>query len=552
MRVADYVVDFLEAQGVSNIFMLTGTGSIYLDDAVARAKTLDYKCARHEAAAVAMAVATAKLTRRPGVALVTTGPGGLNAVPGVAEAFVDSVPLLVISGQEPSAHVKRGPRSFGIQGFDITRVIEPITKYAAVVREAATIVDHMSAAWSAALTGRQGPSWIDIPFDVQNAELGATKIPPTYRAAASAPQDPTNGRRQAEIAFRELRNAQRPMIVLGGGVTGDRTAAAYLEIAERLHAPILLSRGAIGLVPYTHPNCFGLLGIRGRAHNARICKEADTILAVGTTMGAGLCGYGFDSLHDDSKLTLVNIEEDAFSEFRRGRTELVRSTSESFAAICLELLDLDPALRSKGHEWLDRCQSLKQGEFTLAWMRTDTNALTIEHFVRALDEASGVEDILVSDAGGAYYATGRQLRFERKQKEVTATTYATMGLALPYAIGAAAEFPNRRILAVTGDGSIELNIQELRTLSQHNLSVKLFVINNGGYASIRDSQDEYCAGPYIDAMAPLCFHKIAHAFELNYKRIDGATNLTSTLATLLSSPGPSLIEVMCGNQDGAS
>ncbi|OAB55248.1 hypothetical protein AY600_08775 [Phormidium willei BDU 130791] len=544
MRVADFVADFVALHSTRTVFMLSGTGSIYLDDAFANHPNLSYLCARHEAAAAVMAMASAKLTGRMGATVVTTGPGGINAIGGISEAWVDSVPVMVISGQVERRHYVPENRSFGLQGFNIVDLVQSITKYATVIHDPKTVRQELERASWHAMNGRPGPVWLDIPLDVQSAEVEPESLigfepPLAARMVAGVSSDLEQ---EVEAVVNLLREAQRPVLIFGQGVRQSGASKHAHRLAKALGAPVLATRLALDLFDYSLPWNMGLGGVRGRPANATIAREADLVVSFGASLGPGFVNEDLDAFADDAKLVVVEIDE----------TE-IRKPGMHYHAIlrwdvCAVLRSLTDALERQSvrapASWLSRCEALKSTRRTVG-QHDRGDPINSYHFIERLEAYSEPNDIFISDAGSAYYITGQALRFERGQRELTSGTFATMGMTLPLAIGAAATSPNSRILAITGDGSIELNIQELRTLSEHELEVKVFVINNGGYASIRDSQDAFCGGRYTESLEILDFQKVAAAFELPYALIASVTEIDETVASVLTRPGPALIEVVC-------
>jgi len=544
VRVADYIARFLERQGVTDVFMLSGTGSIYLDDALLLNGTLRYTCARHEAAAVVMAEASARMKCGLGCAVVTTGPGGVNAIGGLVEAWVDSCPVLVISGQVERRHYVAGTRAFGVQGFDIVEIARGMTKYASRVTVPERIRYHLERAAHLATSGRPGPVWLDIPTDVQRAVIdpeGLEGFEPDHAdarpaiAASSLDAD-------LEAIVGSLQASRRPLIILGQGVRQAQAVDSFLRLLEVTGAPFVSSRLALDVVSFAHPQHMGLGGIRGRRHVMRLMRQCDFALSLGASLSPAFVGENFDAFAPGTTVVMVDLDP---AETSKAGVPVARRVHHDVKSVIEGLLSRIPRDGSpKPRAWLEHCQAEKQCHPTVIDLYRG-DPINSYHFIERLEDHSGPGDVFVSDAGGSYYCTGQVLRFERRQRELTSGTFASMGVALPLAIGAAATDRNARILVVTGDGSIELHIQELKTVSQAQLTIKVFVINNGGYASIRDSQDAACGGRYTDHCEPLDFRKVAAAFGLSYHLLQREEELDAHLPAILAEPGPALIEVAC-------
>ena len=304
IKVADYMADFLYKKGVRNVFMLSGTGSIHLDDAFAHQKGMQHICARHEAAAVMMAEASAKLTGNIGVVVATTGPGGTNAIGGVVEAWVDSVPILVISGQVNSSQISPKTRSYGVQGFNIIENVQNITKYAAQVSDSHLIRFHLEKAIHMATTGRPGPVWLDIPFEVQSEKISPDEL------VGFTPEDSikkSNEDKVNEVTDIFL-DSNKPLIVFGQGIRNACAITEFKQMLEKLKIPSITARMGLDILPYSNPYFFGLGGMRGHRAPAVIMKECDLIIALGTSVTHAFAGDKYDQFNPMAKLVMINID----------------------------------------------------------------------------------------------------------------------------------------------------------------------------------------------------------------------------------------------------
>ncbi len=542
IRAVDYIANFIAEIGAKNIFMLTGTGSVYLDDALAFHPELRHVCARHEAAAVMMAEAAAKLTGDLGIVISTTGPGATNAIGGVAEAWVDSVPLLIISGQVPTGQVLPGIRSFGIQGFNIIENVRAITKYAEVIDEPADIRFHLEKAVSLALEGRRGPAWLDLPMDIQTAMVDPDRLR-GYEAVHGALDvgEEVIGE-AADYVDQALARARRPLLLFGQGIRNARAETLLKTFIGNSKIPSAHTRMGSDILSDTRSSHLGLVGVRGVPAANGALKEADFILAVGCSLTHAVLGEKFDLLDPSAKLVVVNTDN---SEIEK----LADITSEGFQADAAGFFDALIAKDSKvGQEfdlnWTQSATNAFQSQMD-TFATLDSNPINSYYLARTLDDITDSRHIIANDAGSANYVCSQAMTFSKGQREVTSGAFYSMGVAIPLAIGAACTEREKTIIVVTGDGSIELNIQELRTISQNALNVKVLVINNGGYASIRKSQDDMAEGRYTDDIEILNFKKVAEAFELPYALVDDAKTLNKTLSSLIVKPGPILIEVVC-------
>lgn len=551
IRVSDYIADFIYRQGVSDIFMLTGGGSIYLDDGVACNKNIRAICVGNEATAPMMAEAYARLNQNLGVVYVTTGPGGANAVSGLAEAWVDSAPILIISGQVPLRHTSyntgiKGLRTFGTQELNIIEVVRPLTKYAELVSSPDSIRYHLEKAVYLARSERPGPAWLDVPLDVQAAMVDERDLKgyiPEIKKSFDSNID-----LQIEEVFKLISASRKPLIIAGQGVKIAKAVSEFKKLVKLVNIPVIFSRLGQDILSFSHKNNFGHGGTKGLRFTGRIMKESDLVLSIGSRLSVPFVGDNFDAFSKDAKIIIVDIDDAELGKPGVRPHLAIRTDAKLF----IEKLLLYSAKNNKLPDfdaWLKVCIEYKEKNpiITAEFKR---NPINLYYFVSRLDAFSQGNNIFVSDAGSSYYVTGQVLRFERGQREITSGAFASMGLAIPLAIGCSVADKTKQILAVTGDGSLELNIQELKTMSCYNLDIKLFVINNGGYASIRNTQDKLCAGRYIGSDQGGCgwaldFKKVADTFNLPYFLIEKYEEIDEKVSEVIAKSGPAFIEVLC-------
>ena len=533
IMVADYIVDFLYNLGVRNIFMLSGTGSVQLDDAFARKTGMKYICARHEATAVVMAEAVSKLTNNIGVSVVTTGPGGTNAIPGVIEAWVDSVPVMIISGQVKSTQYIND-RAFGVQGFNIVDNVGNFTKYSIILKDPNMIKYHLEKAVYEAFNGRPGPVWIDIPMDLQSAIIDLDNL-----KSFIPPRKKKKIENKATDLINLLKESKRPLIAFGRGVKLSNTEKKLLNLLKRFNIPAVSARMANDALNYENEYYFGMAGIRGRRAAVAIMKECDLLINLGTSNCYTFFGEKDECINETAKIAVINIDENIFA----------RNDIKIDLPIKCDLVDFFDELENEEaffdfNSWLKKCHKIKENN-PMVTDKMKKNPINSYYLADLLSKITNSRHIFTNDAGSSNYISSQSLNLVNGQKELTSGAFYTMGLTLPLAIGAAVQEPEKQIIAITGDGSIELNIQELQTINLNNLNIKIIVINNGGYASIRDSQDAMCGGRYTDDEQILNFEKIAHAFNLGFSIIEDVNSLEEKLIKALSNDKPTIIEIVC-------
>lgn len=542
MLLSKFIVKYIESKKIHNVFMLSGTGSIYLDDAFAKSKKIKHICARHEAAAVMMANAVSKLTVKPSVVIATTGPGGTNAIGGLAESWVDSIPVLIISGQTNTNHLSLKNRSFGLQGFNILNNIKNLTKYSAIVKNPNEIKYHLDKAIYYATEGRPGPAWLDIPMDIQSSEINE-KYLKKFNVIRKKNKFNVNKFKKLQ---KLISNSNFPIFLFGQGIRLSNSIKDFKKVLDKFKIPAICTRMGLDILDYKNKSFFGLAGIRGHKFSKNILKKADLIISVGSSLPHTVIGKDLKNLSNKVKIIANDIDKFEITKKNLPKINLVlENDCKSFIKKLLRTKISSTKLKDF-NTWRNECIKIKQLNPTLE-KRFIKNPINSYYLIDCLNKLVKKNSIFVNDAGSANYVSSQALQLKKNQREITSGAFYSMGVAVPMSIGAAAAFRNKRqVIVITGDGSIELNIQELRTISLNNLNVKIFVINNGGYASIRKSQDDINSGDeYIDDTSVLNFMNIAKAFKLKYKRISKFENLKKNILSVIKNQSPYLVEVIC-------
>jgi acetolactate synthase-1/2/3 large subunit len=544
--VADYIADFIYRRGVKEVFMLAGGGSIYLDDGVACHKHLKHICVRNETTAPMMAGAYARVAHNLGVVYVTTGPGGTNAISGVIECWTDSVPILVISGQVSKDHIlEEGPRAFGVQGFNIIKMVKPVTKYCALVRDPNEIRYHLEKSFNFAKNGRPGPVWLDIPLDVQNAVVDESSLR-GYEGGIYNFQSSVCESQSVEI-LKLLRHSKRPVIIAGQGVKISDSIHEFRRLVEHLDIPVVFTRLSADVLPFSHKNSFGCAGITGRKSSNLILKNSDLVISLGCRLAPPLMGENSDIIPHTAKLIAVDID---FGELEKHKQRIDLRVEGDAKGVILDLLNKTESVQLPSfREWMETCTNHKN-KYPTTVPEDKRNPLNLYYFIQRVDVLSKPNTIFITNAGTSYHIAEQVLQFEKGQREITSGAMAAMGLAIPFAIGSSVADKSAQVVVLTGDGSLELNIEELKTISYYNLNVKAFIMNNGGYVTIKNTQDRVCSGRYIGSMRTvgtetLDLQKVAAAFDLPYCRIDRWEDVDEKVAGVLDRDGPVFIDVVC-------
>ena len=549
MRVADYIWRTLADKGVRHVFLVTGGGAMHLDDALGLEKRIKYVCNLHEQASAMAAEGYARAAGAPGVVCVTTGPGGTNALTGVMGAWLDSVPMVVISGQiKRETMITACPRlklrQLGDQEFNIVDAARPMTKFAKTVMSVGEVAETLETAWRICREGRPGPVWIDVPLDIQAATM------PEDAAAEVSAAEPVKKSpppaRVAEVAA-ALRSAKRPAVIVGSGVHNAHCEELFLKTAEALNLPVLTSISGIDLIPSAHPLFFGRPGILGERPANFIMQNSDVFLVLGTRMGLRICGYAYETVARAAKKIMVDVDPNELEKPTfRPDVKIEADAGEFLRALAAEL----PSLEPRG-EWLDYCRRMK-AKYPVVTREHRERADYVSSYVlpgKVAEFAPG-PFTLVTANGIAYTSTFQAVPVRADMRMFSNEACASMGYGLPAAIGAAFAFGGaRETVCLEGDGSLQMNIQELQTLVTHKLPVKLFVYNNGGYLSIKTTQRAFFEGRFVGSEAGSgvvlpSLERIAAAYGLKYYRLANNLELDAKLPLIFAEKGPVFTEVM--------
>lgn len=548
MRVADYIWKTLADKGVRHVFLVTGGGAMHLNDALGLERRIKYVCNLHEQACAMAAEGYARASGTPGVINVTTGPGGTNALTGVMGAWLDSVPMVIVSGQiKRATMITACPnlklRQLGDQEYNIVDAVKPMTKFAKTVMSVEEVPQVLEDAWRICQEGRPGPVWIDVPLDIQAAEM----VPRAKCEVRSAEGRETGdvGREAVQIA-EALKAAKRPAIIVGSGVHNAHCEELFLKVAESLNIPVLTSISGIDLIPSDHPLFFGRPGILGERPANLIMQNSDLFIVLGTRMGIRICGYAYETVARAAKKVMVDIDPNELEKPTfRPDVKICADAGDFLRALAVELPSLGPKA-----EWLDYCRRMKaKYPVILPEHRARTDYVSSYVLPEAIMRHAPDPLTVVTSNGIAYTSTFQAIPIRKRMRMFSNEACASMGYGLPAAIGAAFADAGRTVVCFEGDGSIQMNIQELQTLLNYKLPVKLFVYNNGGYLSIKTTQRAFFNGRFMGSEAGSgvilpSFEKIAAAYGLPYFRLKNNQVLDAKLPEIFATEGPALVEVM--------
>lgn len=544
IRVSDYIAKFLEKKGVKYVFTVTGGGAMFLNDGIAKSQKIRGVFNNHEQASAMAAVGYSKLKNEIAVVMPTTGCGGTNTITGLLDAWQDSNKVVFISGNVKSKEttfLSSIPlRKFGVQEANIIEIVKSITKYAEMVVDPKLIAFHLEKAFYLCSSGRPGPVWLDIPMDVQGAFICEEDL-------VHFDQEPIVSENVNFDKFISLLNeSNRPIIIAGYGIYLSNTREEFKNFVEKYKIPVTFTYLGVDLLPSDHPQYVGRLGTKGdRAGNFAV-QNSDLVITLGSSLSVSVTGFQYETFAREAKVIVVDIDK---SEHKKGTVKVDHEMN-----LCLfDFFKNIPDSNFKiNQDWANKCLYWRNKWPVFSPNYLDTSSginmyLIIEEISKRLNQ----DEIVVSDAGSAYYVTSQAFKIFGSVRYITSGAQADMGFTLPAAIGAAiAANGMQKVIGITGDGSFQMNIQELQTIVNYNLPIKIFVLNNGGYLSIRNTMDKFFESRYFgtDANSGLTLpdtEKIAKAYEIPYFSLKTIEDINSKLDLIINDSGYSITEVFC-------
>jgi acetolactate synthase-1/2/3 large subunit len=546
MKSSDYVANFLAQHNAKHVFTISGAGNVHLLDSIARHPDLTYICPHHEQAGVMASLAYTRISGRPGVMITTAGPGSVNAITGVLDAWADSIPAIIISGQERSSYAtpENPLRMWGIQGANLPEIVRTITKYAATIRDPKSLRFHLEKAFYYSYGGRPGPVWIDIPMDVQASTIDPSALP-GFTPEKSPEPDLTP---QISTLIQWLHRAKRPVCLIGHGI---RLAGAYPlinELVKKLQVPYLTSWNGADLLANEHPLHFGHAGTYGQRCANFVIQNCDLLLTVGTRLAIPQVGYDFTEFARAAKKVMVDIDPTELNKFGSGIDLPIHSDAELFLRLFLDRLGTRAL--SAPADWIDRCRQWKK-EFPLvdpSMHEQKPGTINSYRFINQLSTYFRPDEVVVTDMGTALTCTHQAIVLRDQQRLVTSTGLGEMGFGLPGAIGACFAHDQRPVILIIGDGSLMMNLQEMQTVVHHKLPIKMFLYANDAYLTIKHTQTglfgRFAGSGRSTGVSCPDFTKIAAAFGIPSFRLSDWKDVDGTIQQVLGTEGPVLCEII--------
>lgn len=555
VRVADYIVQFLASKNIKHVFMVTGGGAMHLNDAFGRCKEMTYIACHHEQACTMAAESYFRMSGRVAAVNVTTGPGGTNALTGVYGAYVDSCAMFVVSGQvktETLAAMSRLPlRQLGDQEVDITEMARPVTKYSQLINDPESIKYHLEKAWYLCTTGRPGPVWLDVPINIQSATIDPSSLQsfdPISEEQIWETKDLTSACKQV---LSDIQNASRPVILAGSGVRLADSYQKFLEFVESVGVPVTTAFNAHDLIWNDHKLYAGRPGTVGDRPGNFAVQNSDYLLVLGCRLNIRQISYNFKSFARAARIAMVDIDA---AELKKPTLKIdhpIHADLRDFFTTCAQIHSGTPKMpETKAQSnYLNQCKKwLEKYPVVLPEYRQNLHKTNPYVFVEQLFKQLPSDAIVVTANATACVATFQAANLKKGQRLYSNSGCATMGFDLPAAIGASMAANKAPVICVAGDGSIQMNIQELQTIFTHKLPIKIFLLNNLGYQSIKLTQQNFFSDNIVgcgedSGVGFPDFELIARAYGLKYLSAKNQEETAHVIQVAIKESGPLICEI---------
>ena len=553
MKLSNYILGRLADWGVRHVFLVTGGGAMHLNDAIGRESRIQYVCNHHEQACAIAAESYARVTGAVSVLNVTTGPGGINALNGIFGAWTDSIPMLILSGQvkRETCMASRGLtssiRQLGDQEVDIIRMVGGITKYSVLVEDPESIRYHLERAYHLAGSGRPGPCWLDIPVDVQSAQIDPDSLRGYDPAEDEMAFDPREVTRLCADVLERIRKAKRPVIMAGTGVRCANALEEFEQVINKLQIPVTTA-WTHDLIASDDPLFCGRPGTIGERAGNFTVQNSDVLLILGSRLNIRQISYNWNSFAREALKIQVDIDPAELNKPTIRPDMPVQCDLKVFLTELNRQLDAGWSPVPEHAKWLAWAREWKvKYPVVQEKQRKAGPPINPYYFIEKLFEGLKSDDVVVCGNAAACIVPYQAGKLQKGQRLISSSGSASMGYDLPAAIGAAVARGGGRVICLAGDGSVQLNIQELQTLAHHQIPVKIIILNNGGYLSIRQTQSNFFGlligeGPTSGVSFPN-YVDVACAYGITAKRIESIDQMPE-LWRLFDAPGPALCDVV--------
>ncbi len=545
IKVSDYIADYIVEKGIDTMFTITGGGAMHLNDSFGHKKGLKCYYNHHEQACSTAAEGYYRVNGKMAAVCVTTGPGGTNAITGVMSAYLDSIPMIIISGQVKTTNTVKytglNLRQFGDQEFDIVRMIKYVTKYAITIDNPLEIKYHLQKAFECSKNGRPGPVWLDIPLDIQSATIETDDLI-EYKENLETNIIKDN---QLEIIKEKIKTAERPIIYVGSSVRLSGNIEIFNKLIEKLNIPVVVACNSIDSIPTSHRLYAGIGGSNGNRAGNFAVQNSDLIISLGCRLSLRQVGFNYETWAREAFVVMNDIDEE---EMNKPSVHVDLKIKSDVGFFMKKLLELDIKFQKK--DWIDKCQYWIKKYPVVTDKMQQGKEINVYNFIKVLTENFQENSVMVVGNGSACVAGSQASIVKKEFKYIMNSGSAQMGYDLPAAIGACVGNNLNEIICVTGDGSIQMNIQELQTIVTNNLKIKIFIINNDGYHSIRQTQNNFFSGnivgigPESNDLSFPNMKKIANAYGIKYYSINNNNNkMYEKIKEVLNQQAPLICEV---------
>ena len=543
MKVSDLVFDFISSKGIDTVFTVSGGGCMHLIDSLGKNKNLKYVCNHHEQACALAAEGYARVSTTPGCVLVTTGPGGTNAITGVLCAYQDSIPMIVISGQVPSDQLSNGTgcRQIGQQEHNIVDTVKSMTKYSITVTDKDTILFHLQKAYYLATSGRPGPVWIDIPLDIQSGDIDIVKLKqfkePIVKSNKLKNWWYTNKLQTL------LNTSKKPVIVIGNGIRVSNTVKQLISFLNKTGIPVLTGpHSAVDVVNSDYEFYAGRFGLLGQYTSNHIIQESDLVISLGSRLNPKMIGYDSSKFAPNATKFVVDVDQNEIKKLKFNKK----------VSWCVDLRIFFDAIKninvSNISNWQQKVKEYRSKEKLVLDKHAELqNYVSTYVFANKLEKYLKQDSTIVTSDGTAHVVPLKTITLKSNQRLFSNEGTAPMGYGLPAAIGA--HYGNKKpIICIEGDGSIMMNLHELQTVKHNKIPIKLFIINNGGYLSIKLTQNSFFKGHLVasessSGVSIPSFEGLAKVFGFKYISIVNNDKIDSALKDTFDNDEPTIIDV---------
>ncbi|MCR1839486.1 thiamine pyrophosphate-binding protein [Murimonas intestini] len=550
-KISDYIAHFLANHGIRHVFTVTGGGAMHLNDALGHHKQLDCIYNHHEQACAIAAEGYTRFSGKLAAVCVTSGPGGTNAVTGVLGGWLDSIPMFILSGQvkrETTIWATDLPlRQLGDQEFNIVDCVKPMTKYACMITDPSSIRYHLEKAFHLACTGRGGPVWLDIPLDIQASLIETEDLEGFDASELNRQEQPAYNPALTQEILKRIETAERPVILAGTGIRLAGAHQEFLKCIEHLNIPVVTAWNAHDVLWNSHSLNCGRPGTVGTRGGNFIVQNCDLLLVLGCRMNIRMVSYNYQDFARDAYKIIVDIDEN----------ELKKPTVHPDLPVHADVKDVVEALsngtytyNSNQRGWLEWCQYInKKYPAALPEYYKLGKPLNPYAFINELCKELNEKDVVITGNGSACVVTFQAAVIKKGQRYFTNSGCAAMGYGFPAAIGGCIAHENRRTVCIDGDGSFQMNLQELQTVVYNHLNIKIFYLNNNGYHSIRQTQTNLFKPPLVgvcdgNGLSFPDVKKLAYAYGIRYVRIDSLKDIGQKIQEVLDGEDACFCEVV--------